>query len=133
MRFSLRVGNSLPLPDHLAIARAAERAGFEQVWVSHDLFGRSSPVIAAAMAAATQRIQVGIACLNPYSLHPAEIAMLAASLDELTGSRFILGLAAGSDEFLRWAGIEQSRPLSAVRDALAGVRGLLRGERGQPA
>jgi 5,10-methylenetetrahydromethanopterin reductase len=130
MRFSLRVGNDLPLADYGPIAQAAERAGFDQIWVSHDLFRRSSAVIAAAMAAATRRLQIGIAVLNPYSLHPAEIAMLAATLDEWSGSRFNLGLGAGSDEFLRWAGLEQARPLAAVREAIRAVRALQRGERG---
>ncbi len=55
--------------------------------------------------------------------------MLAATLDELSGNRFNLGLAAGAGEFLKWVGIEQSKPLATTRETILAVRGLLRGER----
>lgn len=129
MRFSLRLNNDLTLPEYVALAEGAERADFDQFWVSHDLFLRSSPIILAAVAAATQRIQIGTCILNPYTLHPAEIAMLAATLDELSDCRFNLGLAAGAGDFLKWIGLEQSHPLGAVRETVTAVRTLLRGER----
>jgi 5,10-methylenetetrahydromethanopterin reductase len=97
--------------------------------VSNDLFLRSAPVILAAVAQATTRLEFGTGILNPYTIHPAEIAMLAATLDELSGCRFNLGLAAGAGEFLKWVGIEQAAPLAAVRESLLAVRRLLQGER----
>ena len=111
MKFSLRLNNDLPLPDYIALAQAAETAGFDQIWVSNDLFLRSAPVILAAMAQATTRIEIGTGIMNPYTIHPAELAMLAATLDELSGNRFNLGLAAGAGEFFKWVGIEQTSPL----------------------
>ena len=45
MRFSLRLNNDLTLSQYEALAQAAEAAGFDQFWVSHDLFLRSSSVI----------------------------------------------------------------------------------------
>lgn len=128
MRFSLRLNNDLPLPQYVALAQAAERAGFHQFWVSNDLFLRSAPVILAAVAQATSHIQFGSCILNPYTIHPAEIAMLAATLDELSGNRFNLGLAAGAGEFLKWVGIEQRQPLTLMRETILAIRALLRGE-----
>ena len=129
MRYSLRLNNDLTLREYVAIAQAAEAVGFDQIWVSNDLFLRSAPVILLAMAQATTRIEVGAGILNPYTLHPAEIAMLAATLDEATGNRFNLGLAAGAGEFLKWVGIDATQPLTAVREAVTAIRSLLRGER----
>ena len=128
MRFSLRLNNDLPLAEHVALARAAEAAGFDQFWVSHDLFLRSSPVILTAVALATERIELGVCILNPYSLHPAEIAMLAATLDEVSGGRFNLGIGAGAAEFLKWVGLEREHPLATTRAAIEAIRATLAGE-----
>ena len=89
MRFSIRLNNDLPIEQYVAIAQAAEAAGFDQLWVSHDLFLRSAPVILSACALATERIQLGTCILNPYTMHPSEIAMLAATLDELSGGGYL--------------------------------------------
>lgn len=129
MRFSIRLNNDLPLAEYIALAQAAEAAGFDQLWVSHDLFLRSALVILPAVAQATTRLEIGAGILNPYTIHPAEIAMFAATMDELSGNRFNLGLAAGAGEFLKWVGIEQSQPLAAMRETILAVRGLLAGER----
>lgn len=128
MRFSIRLNNDLPLDSYVPLARAAEEAGFDQFWVSHDLFLRSSPVILAACALATERIELGTCILNPYTLHPAEIAMTAATLDDLSGGRFNLGIAAGAADFLGWVGIEQERPLATTRAAIQQINATLRGE-----
>ncbi len=129
MRFSLRFNNDLPIAQYAALAQAAERAGFDQFWVSNDLFLRSAPVILASIAQATQHIQIGSCIFNPYTIHPAELAMFAASMDELSGNRFNLGLAAGAGEFLKWVGIEQVKPLAMMRETIGAIRALLRGER----
>ena len=129
MRFSIRLNNDLPVATYVALAQAAEAAGFDQLWVSNDLFLRSALVILPHLAARTDRIQIGAGILNPYTLHPAEIAMFAATLDELSGNRFNLGLAAGAGEFLKWVGIEQGAPLAALRETVAAIRALQQGER----
>ena len=129
MRFSIRLNNDLPAQQYITLAQAAENAGFDQFWVSNDLFLRSAAVILPAVAQATSRIQIGSCIFNPYTIHPAEIAMFAATMDELSGNRFNLGLAAGAAEFLKWVGIEQARPLKMMRETIAVIRGLQRGER----
>ena len=129
IRFSLRLNNDLTLPTYIALAQTAEEAGFHQFWVSNDLFLRSNLVILPAVAQATSRIEIGTGILNPYTTHPAEMAMFAATMDELSGNRFNLGLAAGAGSFLEWIGLEQARPLAAVRESVLAMRSLLRGER----
>ena len=95
MRFSVRVNNDLSFTELLALAVTADDAGFGQLWVSNDLFLRSAPVLAGALAARTQRIGLGIAVMNPYSVHLGELAMVAATAQEVSGGRFLLGLGAG--------------------------------------
>lgn len=129
MRFSLRLNNDLTLPEYISLAQAAEQTGFDQIWVSNDLFLRSAPVILSAIGAATERIEIGTCILNPYTLNPSEIAMLAATLDELTGCRFNLGLAAGAADFLRWVGLDHGKPLAAMRETIQAIRALLSGQR----
>ena len=125
MRFSVRVNNDLGFAELLRLAVAAERAGFDQLWVSNDLFLRSAPVLAGALAAGTARIGLGIAVMNPYSVHVSELAMMAATLQEVSGGRFLLGLGAGSEQFLGWAGLTRAQPLATTRTALACLRALL--------
>lgn len=129
MRFSLRLNNDLPLSEYITLAQMAEYAGFDQFWVSNDLFLRSAPVILAAVAGATHEIEIGTCILNPYTIHPSEIAMLAATLDELSGNRFNLGLAAGAADFLKWVGLAHDQPVGAMRETILAIRALLAGER----
>ena len=125
MKFSLRLNNDLPVADYVALARTAEAAGFDQFWVSNDLFLRSVPVILTAVAQATTRIEIGTCVVNPYTIHPAEIAMLAATLDEVSGGRFNLGIASGGSELLKWVNIAPERPLAAMRRAIAQINAIL--------
>ncbi len=129
VRFSLRFNNDLPPRDYIALAQAAEAAGFDQFWVSNDLFLRSAAAILPTIAQATTTLQIGSCILNPYTVHPAELAMFAATMDEISGNRFNLGLAAGASEFLKWVGLAQEAPLATMRETIAAIQALLRGER----
>ena len=129
MKFSLRFNNDLPVARYVELAQAAEQFAFAQFWVSHDLFLRHAWVILAAVAGATERIGIGTCIVNPYSANVAEIAMAAATLDELSGGRFHLGIGAGAEDFLGWIGIEQVQPLAAVRESIDVLDALLSGER----
>ena len=125
MTFSVRVNNDLSAAELSELAAAAEDAGFDQLWVSNDLLLRSAPVLAATLAARTSAISLGIGVMNPYSVHPSELAMMAATLQEASGGRFLLGLGAGAEQFLRWAGLPRSAPLATTAAAVATVRALV--------
>ncbi|HEX5166028.1 MAG TPA: LLM class flavin-dependent oxidoreductase, partial [Thermomicrobiales bacterium] len=127
MRFSLRLNNDLPITEYVLLAQAAEEAEFDQFWVSHDLFLRSSPAILTAVALATERIELGTCILNPYTLHPAELAMVAATLEEVSEGRFNLGLGAGAAEFMKWVRLPYDRPLATTRRAIRQLRAVLDG------
>ena len=78
------------------------------------------------MARVTERIRLGPAALNPFTLHPYEIAGQIAMLDSVSGGRAYLGLAKGA--WLDQLGIEEKRPLAALREAVAVIRALLAGD-----
>ncbi|MBB5158469.1 LLM class flavin-dependent oxidoreductase [Saccharopolyspora phatthalungensis] len=125
MRTSIRVNNDLSDEELTQLVLAAEAVGVDQVWISHDLMLRSAPVLVGALAARTERIQLGIGIMNPYTVHPTEIAMVAATAQEISGGRFLLGLGAGAIDFLAWAGLERRRPMTTTRQSVAALRALL--------
>ncbi len=124
MKFSLRFNNDLPVKEYVRYAQVAEAAGFDQFWVSNDLFLRSAPVILSAVALATERIEIGSCILNPFTLNPAEIAMFAATLDELSSGRFNLGISSGAEDFVRWLGMDFRYPRTRVLEAISAINKL---------
>ena len=129
MKFSLRLNNDLAVSDYTRLAQLAESVGFDQFWVSNDLFLRSCPVILTAAALVTRTIEIGTCILNPYTINPAEIAMIAATLDEVSGGRFNLGLSSGSGDFLAWVGVEAHQPRTAVVETVHAIRLLFQEQR----
>ncbi len=127
MKFSLRFNNDHPVTNYVRWAKLAEATGFDQFWVSNDLFFRSAPVILTAIALATQKIEIGTCILNPYTISPAEIAMIAATLDEVSSGRFNLGLSSGASDFLSWVGIDADKPRTAVVESVNAINNLLSG------
>lgn len=128
MKFSLRFNNDLPIDDYVTYAQKAEQAGFDQFWVSNDLFIRSAPVILSAIALATERIEIGTCILNPYTIHPAEIAMIATTLDELSHGRFNLGLSSGAEDFMDWVGIPYRLPRTYILETIDALNKLTSGQ-----
>jgi 5,10-methylenetetrahydromethanopterin reductase len=108
------------------LAAAAEAHGFDVVSAFADLLYQPALPALLEMARATSRVRLGVACFNPYSQHPYEIAGSIAALDAASGGRAYLGLARGT--WLAAIGIEQRRPLAHLRDAAAIVRALLSGD-----
>jgi 5,10-methylenetetrahydromethanopterin reductase len=95
--------------------------------VYHDLLFPPAIAPLLEIAAATRRVRVGPAALNPYTLHPVEIAGQIAALDHASDGRAYLGLVHGA--WLDELGIEQKKPLTALREAVEVVRLLLAGDR----
>lgn len=112
--------------DYLAIARTAEEAGFDVISVYSDLMYQPPIVPLTVMAGATERIRLGPACLNPFSLAPFEIAGQIAALDLVSSGRAYLGLSRGA--WLGDVGITQPAPISALDEAVVVVRRLLAGD-----
>ena len=72
------------------------------------------------MARVTERVRLGPAALNPFTLHPYEIAGQIAFLDAASAGRAYVGLARGA--WLDRLGLEEERPLRALREAVAVIR-----------
>jgi 5,10-methylenetetrahydromethanopterin reductase len=112
--------------EYVELARLAERAGFDVISVYHDLFFQPAIYPLLLMAQTTERVRLGPAALNPFTLHPVEIAGQIAALDAVSAGRAYLGLVRGS--WLDALGIELHRPLTAIREAVEVIRRLLAGD-----
>jgi 5,10-methylenetetrahydromethanopterin reductase len=126
-RLGVRLHGGLDPHRSVELARAAEANGFSSVWFAENPMERGVMAAVAACAVATRRIELGIGVWNPYLRHPAQIAMEIGALDELSGGRASLGLGSGLAGPIKRLGVDNSRPLGALRDTFAIVRGLLSG------
>lgn len=110
------------------LARAAEDAGFEDVWFPDHYFIREAYAALALAATATRRIRLGTGVTSPHLRHPVLLASAVATLDEISDGRAILGLGVGGHEFPTQLGVSLARPLAVCREAVDIIRGLLAGE-----
>lgn len=130
MRLGLLLAGSRPVPEALDLARRAEAAGIEEIWVSEDYFERGAFVLAAATAAVTSRPTIGIGVVNPWTRHPLLTAMEFAALDELAAGRAALGLGASNPVWMQErAGIRFTHPLEAIDESVQIIRAALGGRR----
>jgi 5,10-methylenetetrahydromethanopterin reductase len=127
-RLALRCHGGLAPAACVAQAVAAERAGFSTLWLAENPFQRGAWPALSAAAVATRRIRLGAGVFNPFTRHPTLMAMEMAAFDELCEGRAILGIGSGIATRLGRLGLVPDRRIAAVRDTLAIVRGLLRGE-----
>jgi 5,10-methylenetetrahydromethanopterin reductase len=109
------------------LARLAEEGGFDVVTAFNDLWYQPSLPALLEVASATTRVRVGPSCLNPYTIHPVELAGQIAALDLASDGRAYLGLAAGA--WLDAVGLEQPRPRRTIAEAWEIVTRLLAGDR----
>ena len=120
-------GGMAPKPS-IELAVAAEKSGFVSVWFAENPFNRGVLPAVSGAALATKKLKIGIGVFNPYNRHPTLIAMEIGALDELAEGRAALGLGSGIGDRVTRMGLSYDKPLGAVRDAVAIVRGMLRGE-----
>jgi probable F420-dependent oxidoreductase len=140
----LKVGIQLPeverevrWPELREMARTAEQAGFDSIWVGDHLLYRDpgrpprGPWEAwstlAALAAVTERVELGPLVASVSFHNPAMLAKKAATVDDISGGRLILGLGAGWNEpEYRAFGFPFDHRVDRFEEALAIIRGLLR-------
>ena len=140
----LRVGVQLPeveravgWPELLDLARRAEDVGLDSLWVGDHLLYRFADgstrgpweawSLLAALAASTSRVTIGPLVACTAFRNPALLAKEAATLDEISGGRFVLGLGAGWNpvEFAAF-GLPFDRRISRFEEAFTIIRSLLR-------
>jgi 5,10-methylenetetrahydromethanopterin reductase len=107
----------------------AEAEGFDAVLASCHYNNRDPWMALDRVAAATDDVLVGPAAANPYDTHPAKLAGQAATLQEVSGGRALLGLGAGDRSTLRNLGVERDRPLRRVLESMRVSKRLWAGER----
>jgi 5,10-methylenetetrahydromethanopterin reductase len=122
----LGVQTNLAADAYAQVGRFAEDAGFDVVSVFHDLGFQPAIVPLTLIARATERVRIGPAALNPWTLHPFEVAAQIATLDVVSNGRAYVGLAHGA--WLDELGIEPEQPVEAMREAVEIVRRVLAGD-----
>ncbi|MFO7635336.1 MAG: LLM class flavin-dependent oxidoreductase [Caldilinea sp.] len=123
-QISIAFQTDKPLTEYGPLAAAAESYGFDAVTVYNDMLYQPAWLPLLEMAHATQRIRLGVAAVNPFTCHPINIAGNIALIDEASGGRAYLGIARGS--WLDFVGLHPRRGVTALREAMACMRHLLR-------
>lgn len=109
------------------VAVRAEEAGFDDVWVPDHYFLRDVYVAQALMAERTSRVGLGTGVAAVQLRHPALIASSAATIDELSGGRALIGIGPGGFEFPAQLDLRPASPMALMRDSIQIVRELLDG------
>lgn len=108
------------------LAQEAERLGYDSVWAA-EAWGTDAVSVLAWIAASTSRINVGSAIMQIPGRTPANTAMTAATLDLMSGGRFILGLGTSGPQVVEgWHGQPWGKPLGKTREYVEIVRAALR-------
>ncbi len=102
----------------LDIVRLAEELGYSAVTIPES-FARDGFTLCDRLLAATEKMEVCLALANVFSRSPAVLAQTAATLDELSGGRFVLGLGSSTPNLVEgWHGMRYERPLQRTREAI---------------
>jgi F420-dependent oxidoreductase-like protein len=132
MRLGVNVGYwglGLTAEQQLQIVREAEAIGYESVWAA-EAYGSDAATVLAWLAAGTERIRLGSAIFQMPGRSAAMTAMTAATLDQISGGRFLLGLGPSGPQVSEgWHGVRFARQLQRTREYVEVVRMALRRER----
>jgi 5,10-methylenetetrahydromethanopterin reductase len=127
MKFGLRMPACVPIDRFAAAVEWAEQGGYDYAWVPDtQLLEREVWATLGAAAMRSSRIILGPNVTNPITRHASVTASAAATLDEVTGGRFMLGLGSG-DSALRVMGLPVAR-LREIRACVALLRELWTGQ-----
>jgi F420-dependent oxidoreductase-like protein len=112
--------------DLFPLVQEAERLGFDSVWVA-EAWGTDAVSVLGWLAGRTERIKLGSAIMQIPGRTPANTAMTAATLDLLSGGRFLLGLGTSGPQVVEgWHGQPWGKPLGRTREYVEIVRAALR-------
>src|SRR5918999_73502 len=132
MRLGLHVGYwglGLTPEQQLEVLREAEAAGFHSVWAA-EAYGSDTATVLAWLAANSARIRVGSAIFQMPGRTPAMTAMTAATIDNISGGRMLLGLGSSGPQVAEgWHGQPFARQLQRTREYVEVVRMALARER----
>src|SRR6185436_19982988 len=122
-------GLGLTSQDQLEIVQEAERLGYDSVWTA-EAYGSDAATILGWLAGQTSTIKIGSAILQMPARSPAMTAMTAATLDQLSGGRMLLGIGSSGPQVAEgWHGQRFARQLQRTREYVGVVRKALARER----
>ena len=122
-------GLGLDAAQQLALVQEGERLGYDSAWTA-EAYGSDAVTILAWLAGQTERIKLGSAVLQMPGRSAAMTAMTAATLDQLSGGRLLLGLGTSGPQVAEgWHGQRFGRQLQRTREYVEVVRMALRRER----
>jgi 5,10-methylenetetrahydromethanopterin reductase len=128
MRVGLCFDGFYSIQEMLELARLADDAGMESLWMSDHLCFRDSLVTAMALLGSTKTIKVAAAPMSPYSRNPIITAMSIATMEEYAPGRVIASPGTGNAAALKEAGMESPHPLKTMREYVTILRAYLSGE-----
>jgi len=115
-------GLGLTSQDQLDVVLEAERLGYDSVWTA-EAYGSDAATILGWLAGQTSTIRLGSAIFQMPGRSAAMTAMTAATLDQLSGGRFILGIGSSGPQVSEgWHGVRFGRQLARTRDYVAVIR-----------
>jgi probable F420-dependent oxidoreductase len=113
----------------LPFARLAEESGYTDIW-SAEVGGADGFAVLAAAATVTNSLRLGTAIVPVFSRPPALLAMGAATVDSISGGRFVLGLGTSTSIIIgSWMGLAFEKPIARVRETIQIVRESLAGKK----
>ncbi|MBX5469953.1 MAG: LLM class F420-dependent oxidoreductase [Thermoleophilaceae bacterium] len=132
MRLGLHVGYwglGLTAEEQLDMVKAAESAGYDSVWAA-EAYGSDAATVLTWLASNTERIKVGSAIFQIPARTPAMTAMTAATLDNISNGRFLLGIGSSGPQVAEgWHGQRFGKQLRRTREYVEIVRKALARER----
>ena len=112
----------------IALAQEAERLGYDSAWAA-EAWGTDAVTVLSWLAATTSTIKIGSAIMQIPGRTPANTAMTAATLDLMSGGRFLLGLGTSGPQVVEgWHGQPWGKPITKTREYVQIVRAALRRE-----
>lgn len=130
MRCDLELNSAAHYPAHevVELAALAEEAGFGGLWKGES--NSTDPVVLlSAVAARSRKLQLGTAIYHIYGRSPVTLGIQAATLQDLSGGRFLLGLGVANQNIAGWHGGVFDHPLERIREYIEIVRRTAAGER----
>jgi probable F420-dependent oxidoreductase len=128
VKLGIGISEDLPIAVQQAVAGHVESAGFASLW-TNEASGRDALLLCQAWAAATTDLEVGIGVVPIWTRSPAQLAMAAATLQEASGGRFLLGLGVSHPATMGpWHGVEVVKPRTAAAETLEILRQLGAGQ-----
>jgi probable F420-dependent oxidoreductase len=130
----MRLGITVPLdgfqdPHFADLVRHAERAGFTDAW-SYETFNCDAFVPVAAAAVVSERMRLGTAIVPVFTRPAALIAISAASMQRISGGRFILGVGISTPTIVeQWMGVPYKMPVARLRETVEAVRSAFTGQK----